>query len=140
MATITITNLEFFSMGNRRVANFRVNLPDENYTDGGYSLTPGHIRMTKIDIALIESKGGMLFEYDYTAEKFKAVYPRGEILSTQKAVLPPGETTVKSIAESGQELISLVGEAGVAPGKGDYVKGTANIVEVSPIRCMFIGY
>lgn len=136
---LTIKSLQFFSMGNRRVAHFLVDFPDANYTYGGEPLTPGFIRMRKIDIALIECKGGLMFEYDYEEVTLKAIYPRGEILPSQYAEVKPGETTVKSIADSG-EIIDLVGEAGVAQGAGQEVKSNVNLAEIQNLRCLFVGF
>ncbi len=136
---LTLTNLEFFSMGNRRVAKFFVSFPDENYTYGGLSLTPGDLRFRTVDIALIESKRGLMFEYDYDNEKFMAIYPRGEVLPSLSLQIPPGETTVKSVADSG-DIISMSGAAGVDPGAGTEVKSTVNLAEVQNVRCLFIGY
>lgn len=143
--SLTLTNLEYFDMGNRRAAKFHVSFPDENYTTGGLSLTPGDLRMRKIDLALIESsKRGILFEYDYDNEKLMAFYPRGEVLSSLAAGIIPGETAVKSVASNG-EIISLSGQAGVEAGKASEVKSDVNLVEISQtfgtaLRCMFIGY
>jgi hypothetical protein len=141
---ITISDLEFFDMGNRRVAKFHVSWGATNYTYGGEDLTPGNIRMTKIDIAFIECKQGLIFEYDYTEEKLLAFYPRGEVLSSLSAGIIPGETTVKSVADAG-EIVTLSGQAGVAPGAATQVKGNVNLAEISQdvgnaLRCMFIGY
>ncbi len=136
---MTISELEFFGLGNRRAAKFWVRFPDVDYTFGGETLTPGSLRMTKIDIALIECKRGMMFEYDYDNEKFMAIYPRGEVLPTLALEIPPGETTVKSVADSG-EIISISGKAAVDAGAGSEVKAGVNLSEIEKIRCLFIGY
>jgi len=41
---------------------------DNDYPTGGESLTPADLGMGEFDVVVIGSKGGYVFEYDYTAK------------------------------------------------------------------------
>ena len=56
--------------GSKRTATFDVAF-DASYPTGGEALTPGQVGLQVIESAVIEPKGGYLFEWDHTAKKVK---------------------------------------------------------------------
>jgi hypothetical protein len=80
-----------------------------------------------------------MFEYDYTNEKLKAVYPRGAVEDTFLAEIDEGEIAVTSIAGNGQ-IISTSGEPGIVGGVGSEVPDGTNLELVQDIRAFIVGY
>lgn len=80
MLTVTKANPDV--SGRRREVDLVVSL-DASYPSGGYSLPLQRYGILIPDLVLASPKSGILFEYDYTNKKLKAIYPKaGGVYST----------------------------------------------------------
>jgi len=98
--TITVDRKE--RMGKRHYRSGTIAF-DASYPTGGESLTPADLGMRTIDILLSAPAGGLMFEYDHTNQKLKAIYPTGggavpAALADPVVSVPSGATTVTSAA------------------------------------------
>jgi len=135
---LTISNVEFYGIGNRRMHRFDVAF-DASYPTGGETFVPGTVHMRDIDMMLISPKNGYIFEYDYSEDKILVFNTRGAVENTLVASVDPGATTVVSNAANG-EIISLTGDAGVTGGAGSEVDNATNLVLLTGVRCLAIGF
>lgn len=98
--TITIDRKE--RMGKRYYRSGTIAF-DASYPTGGESLTPADLGLRVIDLLLAAPAGGLMFEYDHTNSKLKAIYPTGgsaapAALADPAITVPSGATAVTSTA------------------------------------------
>ena len=72
---ITVSNLEFGSLGNLRCTTGTISM-DNGYPTGGEALTKATLGLpSEIRFIMFEPTGGLCFEYDHTNEKVLAYVP-----------------------------------------------------------------
>jgi len=135
---LTISNIDRSAMANKNVVFFDVAF-DTSYPTGGESLTAGNVGLSKIQFLLAESKAGLMFEYDYANSKLKAIYPRAAVTGTLAAAVAEGATPVTSTAANGA-IITLTGNPAVAAGAGAEVGNAVDLVAVTGVKVMAVGY
>ena len=74
--------------GSKRTATFDVAF-DASYPTGGEALAPGQVGLQVIESAVIERKGGYLFEWDYTNQKIKVFSGGGADITPAGSVAAP---------------------------------------------------
>jgi hypothetical protein len=135
---LTIENIEFSSLGNRRVVTAHLSM-DGDYQTGGYALAPKLLRMRDFMFCLFETKSGYLFEYDYSDEKLKAMNPRSSTDDTFLIEVDGGGVDVKSSAINGP-ILSHSGTPGMTGGAGSEVLNGTDLHLIKEIRCFIVGY
>lgn len=100
---ITVSNLEFGSLGNLRCTTGTIAM-DNGYPTGGEALTKATLGLpSEIRFIVFEPTGGLCFEYDHTNEKLKAYVPGAAFAAAGGATLDDyaltgvGSTTAISI-------------------------------------------
>lgn len=83
MAAMTISDVEFVSMGNKRAALGTLAF-DSSYAFGGEALSGVSLGMDAIDRVFIESKNGYTFEYDHSNKKIKVLSQTPPIIYEEK--------------------------------------------------------
>jgi len=125
-------------IGNRRMHRFEMAF-DTSYPIGGETFPKGLVHLRDIDMMLISPRNGYLFEYDYAEDKVLVYNPRGAVTDSLVAEVDPGATTVVSNAANGP-IISLTGEAGVTGGTASEVDNGTDLVLLTKVRGLAIGY
>lgn len=69
--TVTVTNRE--NMGSRAMTHGTIDF-DSSYPTNGEVLLANTLKMASVDMIIVTSKNGYVFEYDYANEKVKAYY------------------------------------------------------------------
>lgn len=137
MALVT-SNLDMYSIGNRRMHRFDVAF-DSVYPTGGETLSLGPIRLRDIDMMMISPTDGYLFEYDYTNTKIKVLTPVGEVLDSLDLRVQVGATAVQSTSINGQ-IIDHDGRAAIDAAPGSEVAQNTDLSTLTGVRCLAIGY
>jgi len=131
---LTIKNKEYTVFGNKRVMFFEVDF-DSSYPTGGEELKPATLGLRRFDFVDVPSKGGYVFEFDYTNNKIKVLYPQGgEQVGNADggASIDSGSTTVTSSAANGAIVT-------VDAGKAREVANTTDLSGLTGVKVMVIG-
>lgn len=129
---------------------------DSSYPTGGESLTAADLELVSVDLCLIAPASGLLFEYDHTNSKVKAVYPTGGAAAPAtrtapvaaaptatgaNAVVPAGAVAVTS--DAAQPTLTITQPTISAPaltaGIGLEVGNTTDLSAVSGVRFVVWG-
>lgn len=94
---LTVSNVIPGVAGNKRTAQFTLAF-DSSYPTGGEALAPGQVGLQVVESAVIEAKGGYLFEFDYTNNKVK-VFSGGGV-----DITPAGTFTGSALAAHGHTV------------------------------------
>lgn len=118
------------STGSRRAVSGKITF-DAAYATGGEALTPANIGLGVIDrIEFNQAIGGLVFRYDYAAQKLMAFYPSGGA-SAPAALADP-------IAAAG--AVAVTSSAATAPLVAGRGKEVANATDLSSIVVEFRAY
>ncbi|RLI16876.1 hypothetical protein DRO41_00255 [Candidatus Bathyarchaeota archaeon] len=131
---LTIRNKKYTVFGNKRVLFFDVDF-GFFYHPGGEELKPSTLGLQHFDFVDAPSKGGYIFEFDYTNNKIKVLYPQGgEKVGTHDggASVDSGDVQVTSTAANG-DIIT------VRAGKAREVAAGCNLSNLTGVRVMVIG-
>lgn len=76
---------------------------DSSYATGGMALSAANLEMSSVNLLIAAPAGGLMFEYDHTNSKLKAIYPTGGSATPATVVapavtVPTGATAVTSTA------------------------------------------
>jgi len=153
---LTISVVERTVFGNKRIVIADVDF-DSSYPTGGESLQASDVGLKAIDFLQATPKSGYIFEYDYTNEKLKALYPTKSQESnlaladhtvTEDLVIDAGSTTVTSTAANGDIISgtisvsshSFTGTKGtVDAGPAEEVANGTDLSSLTDVRVMIIG-
>lgn len=130
--SLTVNNQEYSVFGNKGIGMCDVDF-DNSYPTGGESLTPEMLGLARIQHINIEGKGGYLFEYDYTNEKIKALYPTS-ITSTTGTV----NNALGYATGANAFITDTAGHHGVEV--GSEVGNTVDLSGVTGVKIMAFGY
>lgn len=129
--SLTITNKEFSVLGTKRVVFCDIAF-DSSYPTGGESLAPSDLGLSVATHVQIPTKSGYLFEYDYTNEKIKALYPTSVTSTTGTVAHALG------FASGADAFISATADHhGVEV--GSEVANAADLSGVTSVKVMMIG-
>lgn len=134
---LTISDKKRTVVGEQALVTFTVAF-DSSYPTGGESLTPEDLGfINHVDVLSCSPKSGVLFEYDYTNKKLKAVFPTGGAGTPAAALAVP----VATIAAGATTVTGASATPGVAisPGVGKEVASTQNLSTLTAVRGFAIG-
>ena len=140
---LTISVVERTVFGNKRIVFADVDF-DSSYPTGGESLQASDVGLKAIDFLQATPKSGYIFEYDYTNEKLKALYPtKTQDAATTGAnalTVDSGSTTVTSTAANGAIITVPSGfRSAVDPGPAEEVGNGTDLSSLTDVRVMIIG-
>ena len=145
---LTITDKALRKLGNAYAVVADVTF-GASYPTGGESLTPAQFGLSVIDLMLIETSTGYLFQYDYTNSKLKAFYPRAAVAGTLAVATPAlahtatGSTPVLATDATMPDhaagvACTITGNPAVAAGAGAEVTNKTDLHTITA-RVMAIG-
>ncbi|RJQ52141.1 MAG: hypothetical protein C4521_10910 [Actinobacteria bacterium] len=134
------------------------------YATNGVSVTPAQLGLTAVLLALCETAAGYMFQYIYSTNKLKVMYPRAAVAGTLAVTTPAlshagtavsshpsGATPVNSSADpmpdhavtqpsdhTAGQACTVTGNAAVAAAAGGEVDNATDLASVT-VRCMFLG-
>lgn len=151
--TVTINKRE--AVGRARYRSGTIDF-DASYPTGGESLSAADLGLGSVDLCLLAPASGLMFEYDHTNSKVKALYPTGgaaapatrvapvaaaPTASGANAVVPAGATAVTSTAA--QPTLTITQPTITAPaltaGIGLEVGNTTDLSAVTGVRFVVWG-
>lgn len=136
---ITVASIKVSSIGDRYLATATLAL-DSSYPTGGESLTPAMLGLRVIDHIIIPSRGGVVFDYDYTNSKVMCYVPGVTVGAAGAATLD--DYPVSGVASTSTISVSLDNAAGAGTHRFGIMKevaSTANLSTITGIRLIAIG-
>ena len=134
---LTVTILDTTVFGNKRVVFASVDF-DSSYHAGGESLQASDVGLKAIDFLQATPKSGYLFEYDYTNQKLKAMYPTKSQSSNLAATVTI--TNATGDGDAGTYDVNFTGEKGaVDAGPAEEVADGTDLSSLTGVRVMIIG-
>lgn len=124
-------------IGEQRLVTFTFDF-DSSYPTGGESLTHQWLGLVRIDFLVASPKSGLTFEYDYTNEKLKAIFPTGGAGTPASGLAVPA-----GLAATGAVTASAVDATrptvALLPGVGKEVPNTQDLSTLTGVRGYAIG-
>ena len=141
--SLTITNKEFSVFGTKRVVFCDLAF-DSVYPTGGESLTPSDLGLSEAKFVSVAGKSGYIFEYDYTNENLKAMYPRASSVVANSGAnqldVSTGDVTASVVDATTPTVTAPAGFRSAVDAKvAEEVEAGANLTTVTGVKVMFIG-
>lgn len=86
-----------FAMANRQAVIFSIT-PDSSWLAAGEALSKGTLGFTaRVDLVLLEQKGGYTWQYDYANEKVLAYYADNDAAGDSALIAVPDTTDISAV-------------------------------------------